>query len=164
MANSPLVSIRIPPETLDRIDQLAERLYPSRRMGKKPNRSQVILDAIEQFLAQAELDGLAVSADSSISSHPYSLAQNASSNSIPAIQTDAADPLIKNQTVFNESPEPLGDDLNLTYSLDSGRSIDATANNEVAAQLEPEDFSTRKYIDWWLDYLSYMRKFTKTWF
>jgi hypothetical protein len=92
------------------------------------------------------------------------LAQNASSNSIPAIQTDAADPLIKNQTVFNESPEPLGDDLNLTYSLDSGRSIDATANNEVAAQLEPEDFSTRKYIDWWLDYLSYMRKFTKTWF
>ncbi|MGI0485165.1 CopG family ribbon-helix-helix protein [Pantanalinema rosaneae CENA516] len=54
MANSPLVSIRIPPETLARIDQLAQKLYPPRREGKTPNRSQVILDAINQFLAQHE--------------------------------------------------------------------------------------------------------------
>lgn len=56
MANSPLVSIRIPPETLERIDQIAQKLYPSRRTGKNPNRSQVILDAIEQFLEQKESD------------------------------------------------------------------------------------------------------------
>jgi predicted DNA-binding protein len=55
MANSPLVSIRIPPETLARIDQLAQKLYPPRREGKTPNRSQVILDAINQFLEQHEL-------------------------------------------------------------------------------------------------------------
>ncbi len=54
MANSPPVSIRIQPETLERIDRLARELYPSRRAGKSPNRSQVILDAIEQFLAQHE--------------------------------------------------------------------------------------------------------------
>ncbi|WP_013322540.1 ribbon-helix-helix domain-containing protein [Gloeothece verrucosa] len=50
MANSPLVSIRIPAETLERLDDLAQKLYPSRRRGKNPNRSQVILDAIEEFL------------------------------------------------------------------------------------------------------------------
>jgi metal-responsive CopG/Arc/MetJ family transcriptional regulator len=55
MTNSPLVSIRIPPETLERIDKLAQNLYPSRRAGKNPNRSQVILDAIEQFLTENEL-------------------------------------------------------------------------------------------------------------
>lgn len=55
MANSPLVSVRIPPETLARIDQLAQKLYPPRREGKTPNRSQVILDAINQFLEQYEL-------------------------------------------------------------------------------------------------------------
>jgi metal-responsive CopG/Arc/MetJ family transcriptional regulator len=55
MTNSPLVSIRIPPETLDRIDKLAQELYPSRRAGKNPNRSQVILEAIEQFLRQHEI-------------------------------------------------------------------------------------------------------------
>lgn len=54
MANSPLVSIRIPPETLARIDQIAQKLYPPRRAGKAPNRSQVILDAINQFLEQHE--------------------------------------------------------------------------------------------------------------
>lgn len=54
MANSPLVSIRIPTETLERLDDLAQKLYPSRRRGKNPNRSQVILDAIEQYLAQQE--------------------------------------------------------------------------------------------------------------
>lgn len=54
MSNSPLVSIRIPPETLERLDNLAQILYPPRRSGRKPNRSQVILDAIEEFLAQHE--------------------------------------------------------------------------------------------------------------
>jgi metal-responsive CopG/Arc/MetJ family transcriptional regulator len=52
MANSPLVSIRIPLETLAQLDELAEKLYPSRKVGGKPNRSQVILDAIANFLAQ----------------------------------------------------------------------------------------------------------------
>lgn len=54
MANSPLVSIRIPAETLERLDELAQQLYPSRRRGKNPNRSQAILDAIEAFLAHHE--------------------------------------------------------------------------------------------------------------
>lgn len=54
MANSPLVSIRIPAETLERLDNLAQELYPSRRRGKNPNRSQVILDAIEEFLRNHE--------------------------------------------------------------------------------------------------------------
>ncbi|MBE9167060.1 CopG family transcriptional regulator [Pleurocapsales cyanobacterium LEGE 06147] len=54
MANSPSVSIRIPPETLKRIDRLAQKLYPSRRVGKHPNRSQLILHAIEQFLEEHE--------------------------------------------------------------------------------------------------------------
>jgi metal-responsive CopG/Arc/MetJ family transcriptional regulator len=54
MANSPLVSLRIPAETLEKIDNLAQTLYPARRSGKNPNRSQLILDAIEQFLEQKE--------------------------------------------------------------------------------------------------------------
>lgn len=54
MANSPLVSVRIPPETLERLDRLALELYPPRRTGKGPNRSQLILEAIEQFLQQRE--------------------------------------------------------------------------------------------------------------
>ncbi len=54
MANSPLVSIRIPGETLERLDQIAQELYPSRRSGKSANRSQVILDAIEQFIEEYE--------------------------------------------------------------------------------------------------------------
>lgn len=52
MANSPLVSLRIPPEILSEIDELAEKLYPPRKTGGKPNRSQVILDAIANFLEQ----------------------------------------------------------------------------------------------------------------
>jgi metal-responsive CopG/Arc/MetJ family transcriptional regulator len=54
MANSPSVSIRIPPETLKRIDRMAQKLYPSRQAGKHPNRSQLILQAIEQFLEEQE--------------------------------------------------------------------------------------------------------------
>ncbi|ACK72427.1 putative transcriptional regulator, CopG family [Gloeothece citriformis PCC 7424] len=56
MPNSPLVSIRIPAETLERLDNLAQNLYPSRRRGKHPNRSQVILDAIEEYLANHEAE------------------------------------------------------------------------------------------------------------
>lgn len=54
MASSPLVSMRIPVETLERLDRVAQALYPPRRSGKGPNRSQAILDAIEQFLDQQE--------------------------------------------------------------------------------------------------------------
>lgn len=56
MAKSPLVSIRVPPETLERIDRLAQQMYPSRRAGGSPNRSQVILDAIDEFLKQRDPD------------------------------------------------------------------------------------------------------------
>lgn len=56
MANSPLVSIRIPRETLERLDQLAEKLYPPRRPGGNANRSQVILDAIEKLLQEFDED------------------------------------------------------------------------------------------------------------
>ncbi len=54
MANSPSVSIRIPPETLKRVDRMAQKLYPSRQAGKPPNRSQLILQAIDHFLAEQE--------------------------------------------------------------------------------------------------------------
>jgi metal-responsive CopG/Arc/MetJ family transcriptional regulator len=54
MANSPLVSLRIPEETLEKLDNLAEKLYPSRKINGKPNRSQVILDAIAHFLEEQE--------------------------------------------------------------------------------------------------------------
>jgi metal-responsive CopG/Arc/MetJ family transcriptional regulator len=54
MASSPLVSIRIPPEMLQKLDNLAEQLYPSRKSSGKPNRSQVILDAIAYFLVAKE--------------------------------------------------------------------------------------------------------------
>lgn len=52
MANSPLVSIRIPPEILSQLDELAEQLYPPRKAKGKANRSQIILDAIAYFLEQ----------------------------------------------------------------------------------------------------------------
>lgn len=54
MANSPLVSLRIPEETLEKLDNLAEKLYPSRKINGKPNRSQVILDAIAHFIVEQE--------------------------------------------------------------------------------------------------------------
>lgn len=54
MANSPLVSFRIPAETLKKIDELAEKMYPSRKVGGKPNRSQIILDAIANFIEANE--------------------------------------------------------------------------------------------------------------
>lgn len=50
MAESKVVSIRVPQELLNAVDQLAAVRYPSRR-GKEPNRSQLILDALESYVA-----------------------------------------------------------------------------------------------------------------
>ena len=46
MAESKVVSLRIPQDLLSAIDRLAQIKYPSRR-GGEPNRSQLILDFIE---------------------------------------------------------------------------------------------------------------------
>ena len=50
MAESKVVSIRIPQDLLDAIDRLAAQAYPSRRSGGEPNRSQVILDALAAYV------------------------------------------------------------------------------------------------------------------
>jgi metal-responsive CopG/Arc/MetJ family transcriptional regulator len=55
MAESKVVSIRIPQELLDAIDRLAAVRYPSRR-GGEPNRSQLILDLIESGIQTASDD------------------------------------------------------------------------------------------------------------
>jgi metal-responsive CopG/Arc/MetJ family transcriptional regulator len=55
MAESKVVSIRIPQELLDAIDRLAAVRYPSRR-GGEPNRSQLILDLIESSIQTATED------------------------------------------------------------------------------------------------------------
>ncbi|HEY9874498.1 MAG TPA: GIY-YIG nuclease family protein [Candidatus Obscuribacterales bacterium] len=47
---SEIVSLRIPNEMLDALDKLAELKYPSRRSEGKPNRSQVILDAVAAYV------------------------------------------------------------------------------------------------------------------
>lgn len=44
------LTIRIPPELLNQLDQRAESDYPSRVRGQRANRSQVILDALESYL------------------------------------------------------------------------------------------------------------------
>jgi len=51
MAESKVVSIRVPQTLLDTVDKLAETKYPSRNAGEKPNRTQVILDAIEAYIS-----------------------------------------------------------------------------------------------------------------
>lgn len=53
MAESKVVSIRIPQDLLDAVDQLAAIRYPSRR-GGEPNRSQLILDALETYVANTD--------------------------------------------------------------------------------------------------------------
>lgn len=53
MAESKVVSIRIPQDLLDAVDQLAALRYPSRR-GGEPNRSQLILDALETYVANSD--------------------------------------------------------------------------------------------------------------
>lgn len=50
---SKAVTVRIPPDWLERIEALAEKRYPS-RSGKGGNRSQIILDAIEAYLSSEE--------------------------------------------------------------------------------------------------------------
>lgn len=60
MAESKVVSIRIPQDLLDAIDRLAAVRYPSRR-GKEPNRSQVILGFIEQGIQTTDDDTVSVS-------------------------------------------------------------------------------------------------------
>lgn len=56
MAESKVVSIRIPQNLLDVIDRLATLGYPSRRLGGEPNRSQLILDFISSGIQNATAD------------------------------------------------------------------------------------------------------------
>lgn len=134
MANSPLVSIRIPPETLERIDRLAQKLYPSRRVGRNPNRSQVILAAIDQFLAQHESE--------------YA-------NVLPLDPTVVMEPL-------NFLPQPESELRNVTPMDEAiGDRPPIPALPPGSRALEP---SMREYIDWWFDYFSYMKKLTNVWF
>jgi predicted transcriptional regulator len=120
MANSPLVSIRIPPETLARLDQLAQELYPARRAGRNPNRSQVILDAIDQFLKQHEAE-----------------------TAIDSREPESITPV--------PHPELLADEII------SPEAFDLQQSN----LMKP---SMREYIDWWSNYLSYLKKVTNLWF
>lgn len=55
--DSELISVRIPAQLLDKIDRIAREQYPS-RTGKKPNRSQVILDALEKMNGSDKLSKL----------------------------------------------------------------------------------------------------------
>ncbi len=137
MANSPLVSVRIPLETLERIDLLAQKLYPSRRIGKKPNRSQVILDAIEQFLAQQE----SISVLSPDFVHDFERqGEDQTMAFLVNKETDLANRLSMNEKI---------DDRLLAKII-----------QENPTYLEP---SIRDYIDWWLDYFLYMKRFTNVW-
>ncbi|HEY9783674.1 MAG TPA: ribbon-helix-helix domain-containing protein [Leptolyngbyaceae cyanobacterium] len=47
MAESKVISVRVPLELLEAIDKLATERYPTRR--GEPNRSQVLLDALEAY-------------------------------------------------------------------------------------------------------------------
>lgn len=147
MANSPLVSIRIPPEILQRIDQLAQKLYPSRRAGKSPNRSQVILDAIVQFLEQHE--------------------SGETSTPSPNEQLDDA-PI---DLVFPY--EPIDDEeINKAiqqYSRINDEQIHQALQQSPKSQMlqncpKPMEPPIREYIDWWFTYFSYMKKLTDVWF
>ena len=55
MAESKVVSLRIPQDLLSAIDRLAQIKYPSRR-GGEPNRSQLILDFIESGIQKTADD------------------------------------------------------------------------------------------------------------
>jgi hypothetical protein len=141
MANSPLVSIRIPPETLKRVDKLAQKLYPPRRAGRQPNRSQVILDAIEQFLMQ----------------HESGFARLL--NVEPEIVDQPIHFLVHQQV--EETVKP-GNDAEVDV-LDIP--IDMEKMSEVIRQNpKPMEPSVREYIDWWFDYFSYLKKLRDVWF
>lgn len=51
MAESKVISLRIPQDLLFEIDRLAAAQYPSRRPGAVPNRSQVLLNAISAYVS-----------------------------------------------------------------------------------------------------------------
>lgn len=161
MANSPLISLRIPPETLARIDQLAQERYPSRRTGKKPNRSQVILDAIEQFLDQYELpEFTATDADSnSTSSVDPVFPMQISADEQRVTRSNSNYQVI--HTIKADQPNELSSSNDFTnYELNWGQTTDQPSENPSNLKVS----STRKYIDWWLDYFSYVGKLTKPWF
>jgi hypothetical protein len=99
---------------------LAQKLYPSRQAGKNPNRSQLILDAINQFLEQHE---------SSYVKTPSIKDQEEQLNSTPQ------DKQIEHQQI----------------------------NNIPQSYPNPMEPTVRKYIDWWSDYFSYMKKITDIW-
>ena len=51
MPDSKAISVRIPSQLLDSLDAIAEKDYRARSDGK-PNRSQVMLDALEAYIEQ----------------------------------------------------------------------------------------------------------------
>ena len=53
MPDSKAISVRIPSQLLDSLDVIAEKDYRARSNGK-PNRSQVMLDALEAYIEQRE--------------------------------------------------------------------------------------------------------------
>ena len=53
MPDSKAISVRIPSQLLDSLDVIAEKDYRARSDGK-PNRSQVMLDALEAYIEQRE--------------------------------------------------------------------------------------------------------------
>jgi hypothetical protein len=138
MANSPLVSVRIPPETLERVDRLAQKLYPPRRAGRQPNRSQVILDAIEQFLTQHE-SGFArlLNVNPEIVDQPIHFLVHQKSEEMANLDTD----------------------VQIDAQIDMEKMSEAIRQNPK--RIEP---SVREYIDWWFDYFSYLKKLKDVWF
>ncbi len=165
MANSPLISIRIPPETLARIDQLAQKRYPPRRTGKKANRSQVILDAIEQFLDQYELQESIVAevtteVDSNLAS-PSELLRSTQISADEQLVTRSNSNYQIIHTVKADQPREFNwPDESTSHEIDRSQMADPLPENPS----DPKVSSTRTYIDWWLDYFSYVGKLTKPWF
>ena len=53
MPDSKAISVRIPSQLLDCLDAIAEKDYRARSDGK-PNRSQVMLDALEAYIEQRD--------------------------------------------------------------------------------------------------------------
>ena len=53
MPDSKAISVRIPSQLLNSLDAIAEKDYRARSDGK-PNRSQVMLDALEAYIEQRE--------------------------------------------------------------------------------------------------------------
>lgn len=158
MANSPLISLRIPPDTLERIDQLAQKRYPARRSGKKPNRSQVILDAIEQFLDQTDLQN---SAPPSRNTVRPSRPDDSDGSTVASDMTASTPNYAVIQTL---GPEKRGEITSSEVLTNYQSAWAETADDIDQNTLGLKTSSTRKYIDLWLDYFSYMGKLAKPWF